>query len=149
MKKISDWFNELTESLESDPEYIAESISIDLAMKINKKMEEQGVSQSELAKRLGVSKAYVSQILQGQNNMTVLTVCKLGSALNITPKIYFDDNLQTLETENIIPFQSVEAGEFGLATDNSIKTGCGGETYMIDAENTGNVTKISDITATA
>lgn len=44
-------------------------------------MKEAGLSQTAFAKRLGVSKAYVSQIFDGKTNMTILSLAKIAKAL--------------------------------------------------------------------
>lgn len=44
-------------------------------------MAEQGVSRSELARRLGKSKSYVTQLLDGEANMTVRTISDVFVAL--------------------------------------------------------------------
>jgi transcriptional regulator with XRE-family HTH domain len=44
-------------------------------------LEEQGVSRQELARRLGKSKGFVSQLLSGERNMTLRTLADLGHAL--------------------------------------------------------------------
>ena len=43
---------------------------------------EQGVSRSDLARRLGKTKGYVTQLLDGQANMTIRTICDVFSALD-------------------------------------------------------------------
>lgn len=116
MNNLSKWWDNLTDDLENDPEYQAESISIDLAIKINEKMNEKKISRAELAKKLHVSKAYISQVLQGKNNMTLLTICKLGAALDLDPKVLFED--KELPEENIIPFQRNEEGQGYINADD-------------------------------
>ena len=44
-------------------------------------LEEQKVSRQELARRLGKSKSYVSQLLSGERNMTLRTLADLGHVL--------------------------------------------------------------------
>jgi transcriptional regulator with XRE-family HTH domain len=44
-------------------------------------MDQQGVSRTELARRLGKSKAYVSQMLDGSANMTLRTIADVFTAL--------------------------------------------------------------------
>jgi predicted transcriptional regulator len=44
-------------------------------------MDEQGVSQSELARRLGVSRARVSQLLQHKSSPTLRTMVDVAAAL--------------------------------------------------------------------
>jgi transcriptional regulator with XRE-family HTH domain len=45
-------------------------------------MEEDGVSRSDLARRLGKSKGYITQLLDGRSNMTVRTISDVFGALN-------------------------------------------------------------------
>jgi len=46
-------------------------------------MDEQGVSQRELARRLGRSEAWVSRMLNSRGNTTLKTIAELGWALGI------------------------------------------------------------------
>jgi transcriptional regulator with XRE-family HTH domain len=46
-------------------------------------MREQGVSQRELAQRLGRSEAWISRVLNGRENTTLKTVAELGWALGL------------------------------------------------------------------
>lgn len=45
-------------------------------------MDEQDMSRSELAKRLGRTKGYIAQLLDGQVDMTVRTISDVFAALN-------------------------------------------------------------------
>jgi len=45
-------------------------------------MESQGVSKAELARRVGKSRAYVTQSLGGDRNMTLGTLARFADALN-------------------------------------------------------------------
>ena len=45
-------------------------------------MESQGVSKAELARRVGKSRAYVTQSLGGDRNMTLSTLARFADALN-------------------------------------------------------------------
>jgi len=51
-----------------------------------------GLSQAELAERLGVTRGRVSQILSGRQNMTLRTLAAIGWALGVS----FDLNLRRL-----------------------------------------------------
>ena len=50
-------------------------------------LEDKGVSKSELARRLGKSRAYVTQVLSGSRNMTLGSLSDFCFALGIEPKI--------------------------------------------------------------
>ena len=45
-------------------------------------MESRGVSKAELARRVGKSRAYVTQSLGGDRNMTLSTLARFADALN-------------------------------------------------------------------
>ena len=46
-------------------------------------MDEQSVTQVELAKRMGCTQQYVSNLLKGSSNMTLETIARLENALSI------------------------------------------------------------------
>ncbi|MFP3938529.1 MAG: helix-turn-helix domain-containing protein [Phycisphaerae bacterium] len=54
-----------------------------------KLMEEQNITRADLARKLGTSKANITQMLDGQRNLTVRTIADvlyhLGHALRLTP----------------------------------------------------------------
>jgi len=54
-------------------------------------MEDKGVTKQKLAKKLGKSKSYISQVLGGARNMTLKTLSDMCFALEITPKISLCD----------------------------------------------------------
>lgn len=50
-------------------------------------MAEAGVNKAELARRLGKSRAYVTQLLGGRANMTVRTLADVAYALDAEVKL--------------------------------------------------------------
>lgn len=80
---LLDKFNKI----KNGPIYTAESISHELAMTIENKLDLLNKKHNYFAKELHVSKSYVSQILQGQSNMTIQTICKIAHALDMSPSI--------------------------------------------------------------
>jgi transcriptional regulator with XRE-family HTH domain len=61
-----------------------EALILDATEAIVSLLEEKGVSRQELAKRLGKSKSFVTQILSGERNMTLRTLADVGYALGHT-----------------------------------------------------------------
>ena len=55
-------------------------------------MEDLGISKKELAKRLGKSKSYVTQILSGSRNMTLRSLSDLCTELGTKAKVSFDNH---------------------------------------------------------
>ena len=58
--------------------------SAKIALKILRTIRANGISQIDLAEKLGVSPQQVSKILKGQENLTLETIDKLEKALNIS-----------------------------------------------------------------
>ena len=56
-------------------------------------MDENGVSKTELAARLGKSKGYISQILDGTANMTIRTIADVFTVLGKTLTVSAEDHL--------------------------------------------------------
>ena len=54
-----------------------------ITIKVLKAMDEQSVTQALLAEKLGCTQQYVSNLLKGSSNMTLETIAKLESALQI------------------------------------------------------------------
>lgn len=55
-----------------------------IAIKVLSKMKEEGITQSQLAERMGCKQQYVSKILQGRENLSLDTVSKIEMSLKIS-----------------------------------------------------------------
>ena len=83
------WWKELESSLANDPSFVAEGIALDLSIRINEQLERLRLTRKALADRLNVSQARVSQIMGGQINMTLLTMCRVALAVGLLPRLDF------------------------------------------------------------
>ncbi len=72
--------------------YAQETLIVDVAENLLEMMEERGVSKADLAKKLGTSKAYVTQLFRGSRNITLRTLSDIALALNLEPKIQFESH---------------------------------------------------------
>ncbi len=72
----------LTKTAEGMRLYQQERAILEVTEHICELMEESNVSRSELAKRLGRSKGYITQLLDGRANMTIRTISDVYTALN-------------------------------------------------------------------
>lgn len=54
-----------------------------ITLQVMRAMDEQSVTQVELARRMGCTQQYVSNLLKGSSNMTLETIARLENALNI------------------------------------------------------------------
>jgi len=70
--------------------YETERAKVALAQRIAELREEKHLNQSELAKKLGVSQQFISQIETGQeSNLTLDTIVRLARSLGRSVKITF------------------------------------------------------------
>jgi len=92
------------DKLLKSPVYWFEYEQNELFRQVVKFMEEEGINQTELAVRLGVSKGYISQILSGNFNYTLKKLIELCLAIGLVPKINYNkiDNVvrEDLERRN-------------------------------------------------
>jgi transcriptional regulator with XRE-family HTH domain len=83
MTEESNWSKEINEKLRNDPVYRAENVALSVSMQVNSVLNAEGIARKAFAARLGVSQPYVTQILSGQTNMTILTLSKVACALGL------------------------------------------------------------------
>ncbi|MGK2858975.1 MAG: helix-turn-helix domain-containing protein [Thermoanaerobaculia bacterium] len=79
--KLEERVGRRLERYRSDPDYRAELLSIGVTEQIARAMDERGVNRTELARRLGVSKARVTNLLGGSTNLTLRTLAAIAVAL--------------------------------------------------------------------
>ena len=90
MKKKS--FKELFDQAKRRDTYWVSSLILDFTEGLHKMMEANGVSRSELARRLEVSPAYITKVLRGNVNFTLDSMVRLARAaggevsLQVAPK---------------------------------------------------------------
>ena len=75
------------EDLYTDPDFITEGIQLDLYNKLIEYMQEKQINQSELAKMLGVTKGYVSQLLNGNFDFRLGTLVNLCIQIGVVPEL--------------------------------------------------------------
>jgi len=86
---LEKWFDKRIRELRDDVEFQLEGVLIDIAERVCERMEEQNISRADLAKKLGVSRAFVTKLLNGNPNMTVKTLLLLARALDCELDISF------------------------------------------------------------
>ena len=66
---------------------------LDVRALVNKQIKEQGITKSELAARMGISKSHLSNILHSQSNLTLETLARFEIALGIKLEIGANEDL--------------------------------------------------------
>jgi transcriptional regulator with XRE-family HTH domain len=89
MMNAERWFKEELESARKTFEFRLEKILLQLGEDICQLMHDQGLSRAEVAARLGVSRAYITKVLNGNPNLTIKTLLKLSDALGRELVIHF------------------------------------------------------------
>lgn len=74
-------FADVYREAERHDDYWVAGLVHDFTEALSRRMEEQGLSRAELARRLGTSQAYVTKVLRGNVNFTLATLVKLARAV--------------------------------------------------------------------
>ena len=78
---MSKSFGQLYAKLESTPAYQAEKLAVSFLAELNAFMQTHGLSNAELARRAGVSPAYITKVFRGPTNLSIETLTKLADAV--------------------------------------------------------------------
>ncbi|MBP6003690.1 MAG: helix-turn-helix transcriptional regulator [Pyrinomonadaceae bacterium] len=86
-------FQTLIDDATQRDSFWVDGAKLELSEQIFEAMQDLGISESELSRRLGVSRAYVNKILKGTANLTIESLVKIGRALGREFKFEFAGNL--------------------------------------------------------
>lgn len=82
-KSVQERWNQLVRRVQASPTYGLEGLLLSINEEICSAMEEQRVSRTDLAERLGKSKAWVTKFLGGNRNLTLKTLVHVANALDL------------------------------------------------------------------
>ncbi|MBF0475569.1 MAG: helix-turn-helix transcriptional regulator [Deltaproteobacteria bacterium] len=99
--KAHSWFKEELERIKDTFEYKLEGLELDITENILKVMAEKDISRAELAKKLGVSKASISKMLNYGSNITIRRLLGLAEALNCELTVSLAPSALTTEEEMV------------------------------------------------
>jgi len=85
--KMKTQFEQLIERPEFHKLYAIEGLVLEASEFIARLMQEKKVTKAELARRLGRSRAYVTQMLSGSTNITVRTLAEVAYVLGAEVKL--------------------------------------------------------------
>jgi transcriptional regulator with XRE-family HTH domain len=68
-----------------------EKLILEVTEALSEAIEQRGLTRSEVAKRLGKTKGFVSQLLAGGRNLTLRTVADIADAIGISLKVAAQD----------------------------------------------------------
>lgn len=76
-----EWAKGELEKYQDSIEYRLEEAILNFTEQICELMEKQKINRSELAERLGVSRAFITKLLNGNPNLTLKTMMNIATAL--------------------------------------------------------------------
>ena len=77
------WFDNELLKLEEDIDFLTEEMAFDFVNEIRRVMKEQHISQTDLATRMGKSRAYISKVLNYNPNMTIRSLAIVAKSLGL------------------------------------------------------------------
>lgn len=95
--------------------------SREIGGKVKKKRRELGISQEELAERLGVTYQQVQRYENGMNKLNVENIQVVADALNVPVSYFFGNGRKEMVSEELTPYLPVDESKL-LAYFKRIKT---------------------------
>src|SRR6185295_5768392 len=91
LERTIERYRKFVERAHASPFYWHEVAVHEFIMDLHRLMEEQHVSRAELARRIGTSRAYITKLLGGDANFTLMTMVKLAMALGGAVHVHISD----------------------------------------------------------
>lgn len=76
------WFEDLLAERSEDPDFQTEELLLDITEQIHARLNQLQLRPVDLAQQLGISRAAVSQLLNGRPNMTIRKLVGIANALD-------------------------------------------------------------------
>jgi len=87
------------EELLKTKEYWFETLQNDIFRMVDEYIQKEDITQTKLAEQLGVSKGYISQVINGNFNFSLKKMIELSLALNNVPDFKFKDLGQYIQED--------------------------------------------------
>lgn len=76
-------FTDLFAQARQSPAFKAETLALEFIRALETRMDDLGLSRTELAARTGVSKPYITKLFRGDGNFTLETMVRFAAALDL------------------------------------------------------------------
>jgi len=96
--------------------YWAEAAWLQFTEDLHSLMRSQNVTRAELARRLGVSPAYITKVFRGTANLTLESMCRLTLAFDASPRLHVAP-IDKLTRWNDVPAVNEVRTEFVFANE--------------------------------
>ncbi len=99
------------QELLSSKEYWLATIQLDLYAQLEAYMKENVINRTQLAEKLGVTKGYVTQVLNGDFDHKISKLVELSLAIGLVPRLNYKPLEQVLEEDRQAISTSRQEGE--------------------------------------
>ena len=100
-------------------------VTLDVSERLAESMKARGIKASQLAEKLGKSRAWISKFLHGGRNTTFFTAVEIADALGLDVEVRFVERIPmslvtAVETQSlarggdVIPFTSIHGVKYGF-----------------------------------
>ncbi len=97
----------LLKEYKTDPDFILQGLLVDTANQLKDLMLKKGLTQKQLAERMGVKPSYITKIFSADENISLKTIAKVLAALEVDATIKIDE-IPKEESKNIIDLSLLE-----------------------------------------
>ena len=88
LKRARERYARMASETRESPHYWSEASALDFTAAIKQLMDEEGITQAELARRTGFQPSFISRVLGGAANMTLTTLTKFALAFDRIPRLW-------------------------------------------------------------
>ena len=113
-KRNKDWLDTLAETPEDERLYQEEYLILDASERILQAMEEAGLTQADVAKQLDCSPGHISQLLNGERNMTLRSLADLAWATGCRVEVRLQPGEQPAAEEVLQPARAAQVRQPGF-----------------------------------
>lgn len=133
------------EELLKTEEYWFETIQNEIYRQVESYLHENNLTKSQFANKLGVTKGYVSQILNGNFNATLKKLIELSLAIDIAPVFDFQNLNEYIKEDFQKRYELQYSQLFNLSVlPNRVPIVSGSASNLIDVEPAENYLKLSE-----
>ncbi|MDO8689840.1 MAG: helix-turn-helix domain-containing protein [Dehalococcoidia bacterium] len=86
-KDQTGWLDKYVEEYELDADYVAEGLALRLIEQAISTMGDKGISRSDLASLMGVSRSHITRMLNAPSNLTLRSIAQLAGALGMKTEL--------------------------------------------------------------
>lgn len=116
-------FGELFDTAEGNTAYWVERAVLEFTEDVVGRLEAEGISRAELARRIKASPAYVTKILRGNTNFTLESMVRIAQALGCSVRTHMQPNGARTHWFDLLEMPPAQTGVFGNCAEMTRELG--------------------------